>query len=130
MIQNGSGSETTDMDRGMMAVKDTSLVDVEQRALAEAHLMNSTVRNFTWKGVTVTVKDRESKQPKTIVDACEGIVEAGEPATRFWSASLVSRSNISTDRRDLRLDGPVGLRQDDVVERARFAIHRCRQSRV
>ena len=36
------------------------------------------MRNISWKGVTVTVKDRETKLPKVIVDNVEGIVEAGE----------------------------------------------------
>jgi hypothetical protein len=40
-------------------------------------LLNSTINNITWRGVTVTVKDRETKQPKAIVDNVEGIVEAG-----------------------------------------------------
>ena len=51
--------------------------DVERAAVAEAHLQNTTVRNLSWKGVTVTVKDRETKQAKVIVDSVEGIVEAG-----------------------------------------------------
>ena len=52
-------------------------MDIEREALAESHLLNTTVRNFAWRGVTVTVKDRETKQPKTIVDMCDGVVEAG-----------------------------------------------------
>ncbi|KAL2260214.1 hypothetical protein VTK26DRAFT_5864 [Humicola hyalothermophila] len=53
-------------------------VDIENRAAAESHLLNTTVHHIAWKGVTVTVKDRETKLPKTIVDNAEGIVEAGE----------------------------------------------------
>ncbi|KPM46008.1 hypothetical protein AK830_g531 [Neonectria ditissima] len=53
-------------------------MDVEQRPVAEKHLVNSTVKNLTWRGVTVTVKDRVSKDLKTIVDNVDGIVEAGE----------------------------------------------------
>lgn len=56
--------------------KDGSM-DVEQRPVVEKHLLNTTVKNITWSGVTVTVKDRETKEPKTIVDNVEGIVEAG-----------------------------------------------------
>ena len=51
--------------------------DVEQQTLGDSHLLNTTVRNFAWRGVTVTIKDRETKLPKTLVDACDGIVEAG-----------------------------------------------------
>lgn len=59
-------------------------VDVEQHAVAEAHLKNTTVRNITWKGVTVTVKDRETKLLKTIVENVEGIVEAGILPVGLW----------------------------------------------
>ncbi|KAK3375266.1 P-loop containing nucleoside triphosphate hydrolase protein [Podospora didyma] len=61
-----------------MATNDNNNIDVEQRAVAEAHLRNTTVRSISWKGITVTVKDRETKLPKAIVENVEGIVEAGE----------------------------------------------------
>ncbi|WXC65773.1 hypothetical protein SNK03_011561 [Fusarium graminearum] len=53
-------------------------MDSEQRPVAEKHLVNTTIKNFTWSNATVTVKDRETKQPKAIVDDVQGIVEAGE----------------------------------------------------
>ncbi|KAF4965242.1 hypothetical protein FSARC_6961 [Fusarium sarcochroum] len=53
-------------------------MDSEQRPVAEKHLLNTTIKNLTWRDVTVTVKDRETKQPKAIVDNVQGIVEAGE----------------------------------------------------
>ncbi|GAB7357619.1 hypothetical protein MBLNU459_g0118t1 [Dothideomycetes sp. NU459] len=43
-----------------------------------AQLTNSNIRSFAWKGVTVTVKDRQSQQPKTILSDVNGIVKAGE----------------------------------------------------
>jgi len=43
-----------------------------------AQLTNTNVRSFGWKGVTVTVKDRQSKQPKTILSDVNGIVKSGE----------------------------------------------------
>ncbi|KAL3953725.1 hypothetical protein ACCO45_011681 [Purpureocillium lilacinum] len=43
----------------------------------DAHLYNSTIEHLTWRGVTVTVKDRETKQPRNIVDDAFGIVRAG-----------------------------------------------------
>jgi hypothetical protein len=55
-----------------------TMKDPEQQAVADEHLNNSMVKNITWSGVTVTVKDRESKQPKRIVDDAAGAVEAGE----------------------------------------------------
>ncbi|CVL01026.1 related to ATP-binding cassette protein [Fusarium mangiferae] len=61
--------KSSDLDNSM---------DSEQRPVAEKHLLNTTIKNFTWRNVTVTVKNRETKQPKAIVDNVEGIVEAGE----------------------------------------------------
>lgn len=54
-----------------------SYVDLEHNTLAGAHLRNETVYNISWSGVTVTVKDRETKKQKAIVDNVEGYVEAG-----------------------------------------------------
>ncbi|KAF4453423.1 hypothetical protein F53441_3882 [Fusarium austroafricanum] len=62
-------NKTDDADSGM---------DSEQRPVAEKHLLNTAIKNFTWRNVTVTVKDRDTKQPKAIVDDVQGIVEAGE----------------------------------------------------
>lgn len=52
--------------------------DVEKHAMTEGHLLNTTVQNISWRGVSVTVKDRETKQQKVIVDNVHGYVEAGE----------------------------------------------------
>jgi hypothetical protein len=52
-------------------------IDVEQSAAAKDHFRNTTVHNISWEGITVTVKDRETKQPKTLVHNVNGMVEAG-----------------------------------------------------
>jgi hypothetical protein len=52
-------------------------LDIEQKAVDDAHLMNDTVRNFGWQGITVVVKDRKTKEPKTILENVEGFVKAG-----------------------------------------------------
>ncbi len=84
MATRSSDNSCTDVERAPLQSggKDETAaavaVDVENGAVAEAHLRNTTVRNFSWKNVSVTVKDRETKQPKIIVDEVEGIVEAGE----------------------------------------------------
>lgn len=57
--------------------QDAFNTDIEQSAVDEAHLMNDTVKNFLWQGVTVTVKDHQTKQPKTILHRVDGLVEAG-----------------------------------------------------
>ncbi|KFZ23174.1 hypothetical protein V502_02345, partial [Pseudogymnoascus sp. VKM F-4520 (FW-2644)] len=56
-------------------------MDLEQRPVAQKQLVNTSVRNITWRGVTVTVNDRKTKQSKTIVDNVEGIVNAGSGKT-------------------------------------------------
>lgn len=61
-------------------MSDTSVAlpsaDVE-KAGDYAHLTNTTVQTFGWENVSVTVNDRESKLPKTIVSNSNGIVKAG-----------------------------------------------------
>lgn len=68
-------SEMTDNER---SVHKEARTDIEQQAVAEDHLKNTTVQSISWRNVTVTVKDRETKQPKAIVENVEGIVEAGK----------------------------------------------------
>jgi len=51
--------------------------DIEKTAGDYAHLTNTTVRSFGWDGVTVTVKDRTTKKPKTILHSVNGFVQAG-----------------------------------------------------
>ena len=53
--------------------------DVEKLTDSEyAQLTNTNVRSFGWKGIDVTVKDRQSKKPKAILSDVCGLVEAGE----------------------------------------------------
>jgi hypothetical protein len=60
------------------AHKEAPTIDVEHGAVAaEDHLKNTTVHSLSWRDVTVTVKDRETKLPKAIVDNVEGIIHAG-----------------------------------------------------
>ena len=68
----------TDFDAVYQSAKqDPFTVDIEQKALDNAHLLNNTVRNFVWQGITVVVKDHKTKAPKTILENIEGSVEAG-----------------------------------------------------
>jgi len=57
--------------------QDPFSVDIEQKAVDDAHLMNNTVRNFAWQGITVVVKDHKTKKPKAILENVDGFVEAG-----------------------------------------------------
>ncbi|KAL9124024.1 MAG: hypothetical protein Q9217_006602 [Psora testacea] len=51
--------------------------DLEQGVASEP-LYNSTIREFSWQEVTVTVKERKSKEPKRLLENVNGNVKAGE----------------------------------------------------
>lgn len=57
---------------------DTYSVDIEQKVVDEAHLLNTTVNNFLWKDITVTVTDHKTKKPKAILENVSGFVNAGK----------------------------------------------------
>jgi len=53
--------------------------DIEKVAGSDyAHLTNSSVQSYSWENVTVTVKDRQTKERKDILSGVNGIVHAGE----------------------------------------------------
>jgi hypothetical protein len=56
----------------------TTNVDVEKNNGEYTQLINNTVRNFAWKDITISVKDRSTKQPKNILNDVNGFVQAGE----------------------------------------------------
>lgn len=51
--------------------------DLEKTAGDYAHLTNTSVQSFGWEGITVNVKDRATKKPKTILQDVNGFVKAG-----------------------------------------------------
>lgn len=51
-------------------------IDIEERA-GDGHLINTTVKSFAWRDITVTVKDHKTKQPKSLLWNVNGIVKAG-----------------------------------------------------
>jgi hypothetical protein len=55
--------------------------DSEKGLIHNDHLKNTTVHDFLWQGVTVTVQDRQTKQPKALIDHVDGIVHAGRLST-------------------------------------------------
>ena len=66
-----------------MGIENTSTTtsdhaDVEKDAgLDYAHLTNTTIKSFGWENISVTVKDRHSKQPKDILSNINGFVKPG-----------------------------------------------------
>lgn len=74
--------ETSDgIDAGKNTLETIGLLGMDVEKGADVHLRNTTVHNITWRSVTVTVKDRQTKQAKAIVDNVEGVVEAGKCLT-------------------------------------------------
>jgi uncharacterized protein YchJ len=57
-------------------------MDPENRPVAERSFLNATVKTLSWSGLTVTVKDRETGQAKTLVENVAGIVQAGSSHTQ------------------------------------------------
>lgn len=74
-LSQASGKAGQDYDT--MELKAPFMTDVEKSAVDEMHLQNTTVRNFIWKDVAVTVKDNKTKEPKAILSDVSGAVEAG-----------------------------------------------------
>lgn len=76
-------------------------------------LKNHTIRNYSWKGLMVTVKDRETKKARDLIHDISGDVKQGSYAnvTRMRSMLMFHRGAGSPD-------GPLGLRQDDAAQRA------------
>lgn len=52
--------------------------DLELNAIPSAHLINDIVQSFGWQAMNVTVKDRLTKQPLSILSDANGLVKAGD----------------------------------------------------
>ncbi|KAJ5773823.1 hypothetical protein N7457_008719 [Penicillium paradoxum] len=59
------------------SLDESSTADLERNG-GENFLMNETVRNFSWHGLTVTVKDRETKKARDLINDISGDVQRGE----------------------------------------------------
>lgn len=62
----------------MFASRSTTMSDVEKMMGDYAQLTNHNIRSFLWRGVSVTVKDRQTHEDKPILNNVSGIVYAGE----------------------------------------------------
>lgn len=76
--QEARNSESNSATKMLPYHPDTD-IEKQNGGGAGSHLLrNTTVHNISWSGITVTVTDRETKQPKTLLDNVHGYVEAGE----------------------------------------------------
>lgn len=57
-------------------VDSPSTLDLERNDSGK-FLMNQTVRNFSWHGLTVTVKDRETRKARDLINDISGDVQRG-----------------------------------------------------
>lgn len=55
----------------------STVVDLERND-ASQFLMNHTVHNFSWSGLTVTVKDRQTKKARDLINDISGDIQQGE----------------------------------------------------
>lgn len=62
----------------------TDSLDVEKAGAEYAPLTNQSVQSFSWENVSVTVKDRHTKQPLDLLSNVNGIVEAGTSDRIFF----------------------------------------------
>ncbi|KAL9088484.1 MAG: hypothetical protein Q9165_006208 [Trypethelium subeluteriae] len=53
-------------------------VDAEKGLASETYLTNDIIQKYAWENVSVTVTDRQTKQPKEILQNINGCVQAGE----------------------------------------------------
>jgi hypothetical protein len=53
------------------------IVDIEKTAVNDTQLRNTTVKNFVWRDITVTVKDHATKKAKALLHGVTGLVKAG-----------------------------------------------------
>jgi len=57
--------------------KASAMTDMEMHALVCEDLTNATVNDLSWEGVTVSVKQRKSTEPKLILSNINGTIRAG-----------------------------------------------------
>lgn len=54
----------------------STVVDLERNDDSQ-FLMNHSVHNFSWSGLTVTVKDRQTKKARDLINDISGDVQQG-----------------------------------------------------
>jgi hypothetical protein len=71
----------------------TPTLDVEWDAGSQ-FLMNHSVKNFSWSGLTVTVKDRQTKKARDLINDISGDVQQG--TFSYLQESLIRCIRLTT----------------------------------
>lgn len=61
---------------GEIPLDDAGIQDLEQND-GGRFLINHTVQHYSWKGLTVTVKDRETRKARDLINDISGHVQQG-----------------------------------------------------
>ena len=82
-ISNASAIEEPDAYKSLTQDVFDDVEKAASQAADNAQLMiGGDVRAFVWEIVKVTVKDRQTKLPKAILNGVDGVVEAGMVSTQ------------------------------------------------
>jgi hypothetical protein len=76
-VERQTWLETSSVSSNRLADQ-TMTSDLEKNSLADDQLTNRTVQSFAWRRIHVTVKDRETKAPKSILTDVNGSIRPGE----------------------------------------------------
>jgi hypothetical protein len=79
----------------MHASRSTTMSDVEKIMGDYAQLTNHNIRSFLWRGVSVSVKDRQTHEDKPILNNVSGIVYAGELMAVMGPSYVISLPILS-----------------------------------
>lgn len=70
--------------------------DLKLNTLPSAHLINDIVQTFGWRAMNVTVKDRITKSPLSILTDANGLVKAGEMIAILGPSSSCKTTLLNT----------------------------------
>jgi len=88
--------------------------DVEQNAADNSYLKNYTVAAFAWQAVTVTVKDKKTKESRSILSGVDGVVRAGK--SNMKTKTMMDSELTILNRRAV---GRIRFRKDYALELSR-----------
>ena len=89
------------------------MIDLERSAAEDAYLDNNSVSSFEWLKIKVKVGSRASDvNPKRIIDAVDGLVEAGKLAILQQHTLLLTRIRGSDGH-----NGSIWLGKDNSPQR-------------